>query len=328
MTVLVAAFNIVLGVFIVTTMLVAGLGVSASVMGQTLRNARLVALVLLVNLILVPLLGWGLAVLFALAAPAYIALVLFASSPGAPFGTKLAQLQRGDIAAGASMQIALALIGSVTFAITAGAILSAAHLGGKVSVPVAGLVATIAALQLAPFVCGLVLRAWAPRDARRGRAVLLAISNACFIAVLADALVTSWQAVLATLRSSAFPAMLLFGVGAMLLGGLFASGSHATRTTMATLAPMRSSGPVFAAIAVGFKDNPAVLGAASGMVVIVLPVAILVAWFLARLRTSALERHSPGIGSAGAARRTGVISASSAADVSAHGTSSGSKPPR
>lgn len=293
MGVLVAIFNIVLGVFIVTTMLVAGLGASLRVMGQTFREVRLVALVLLVNLILVPLLGWGLAALFALAAPAYIALVLFASSPGAPFGTKLALVQRGDVATGASMQILLALIGSVTFAITASVILSAANVGGNVSVPVGDLVKTIAALQLAPFALGLAVRTWAPRLARRSRPTMLAISNACFVLVLADALIASWHDVLGTLRSTAFPAMLLFGVGAILLGGLFASGSRATRTTMATLAPMRSSGPVFAAIAIGFKNNPGVLGAASGMVVIVLPVAILVAWYLARQREKVPEHERP-----------------------------------
>lgn len=300
MAILVASFNVVLGVFIVTTMLVAGLGASLRLMGQTFRDTRLVALVLFVNLILVPLLGWGLAAIFALAAPAYIALVLFASSPGAPFGTKLAQVQRGDVAAGASMQILLALIGSVTFAITASVILSAANVGGNVSVPVAALVKTIAALQLAPFALGLAVRTWAARLAYRSRPTVLAISNVCFVLVLADALVANWHAVLDTLRSTAFPAMLLFGVAAMLLGRLFASGPRATRTTMATLAPMRSSGPVFAAIAIGFRDHPAVLGAASGMVVIVLPAAILVAWYLARQRAKAQANERPIEGASGA----------------------------
>jgi bile acid:Na+ symporter, BASS family len=277
MTVLVAVFNVVLGVFIVSTMLVAGLGVSLRVMGHTLRNARLVALVLLANLLLVPLLGWGLAALFALAAPAYIALVLFASSPGAPFGTKLALLQRGDVAAGASMQIVLALIGSVTFAITATVILSAANVGGNVSVPVADLVTTIASLQLAPFALGLTMRTWVAPIAQRVRRVALTISNVCFVVVLADALLVSWRDVLVTMQSRAFPAMLLFAIVPLLLGGLLATGPRTTRMTMATLAPTRSGGPVFAAIAIGFADNPAILGAASSMVVVLLAVSVSVA---------------------------------------------------
>ena len=305
MAMLVAIFDIVLGVFIVTTMLVAGLGASLRVMGQTFRDVRFVALVLFVNLILVPVLGWGLAALFALAAPAYVALILFASSPGAPFGTKLALMQRGDFATGASMQILLALLGSVTFAITASVILSAAHVGGNISVPVADLVKTIAALQVAPFMFGLAVRARAPRLAHRSRPTVLAISNACFVVILADALLVSWHDVLGTLRSTAFPAMLLFGVGAMLVGGLLVSGSRVTRTTTAMLAPMRSAGPVYAAIAIGFADNPAILGAASSMVVLLLGATLPVAWYLARQRAKGTEHKRPieGDSSAGVSLR-------------------------
>ncbi|MFE1406185.1 hypothetical protein ACFW5D_21490 [Streptomyces sp. NPDC058770] len=51
-----------------------------------------------------PLLGWGIGMLFGLPAAAFIALVLAASSPGGPFGAKLAMVQGGDVVAGAAMQ--------------------------------------------------------------------------------------------------------------------------------------------------------------------------------------------------------------------------------
>ncbi|MEW2487765.1 hypothetical protein [Streptomyces sp. NPDC048411] len=44
---------------------------------------------------------------------------LVASSPGGPFGAKLATVQKGDIVAGAAMQVLLASVGSFTFAPTA-----------------------------------------------------------------------------------------------------------------------------------------------------------------------------------------------------------------
>src|SRR5947209_1660378 len=135
-----ALFNIVLAIMIVSTMFTAGLGITVEELGATFQKVWLVLLVLLANLIVVPLLGWGAAALFSLATPAYIALVLIASSPGGPFGAKLAMIQHGDVVAGSSLQVLIAAVGSVTFALTANWILTAAHVGGGISLPVGDLI--------------------------------------------------------------------------------------------------------------------------------------------------------------------------------------------
>src|SRR5215208_2215018 len=106
-------------VLIVSTMFAAGLGTTVGDLWATFRTVKLILLVLVANLVLVPLIGWGTAVVLSLAAPAYIALVLVACSPGAPFAAKLAMIQRGDVITGASLQVLLAAIGSLTFAPTA-----------------------------------------------------------------------------------------------------------------------------------------------------------------------------------------------------------------
>jgi BASS family bile acid:Na+ symporter len=114
-----ALFQIDVVVFIVSMMLVAGVRTTRSVLGFVLRNVGLVVLVLVVNLALVPLIGWGVAALFSLSASGYIALVLIASSPEVPFGTRLAMMQKVDVVAGSSLPVLLAAIGSITFPITA-----------------------------------------------------------------------------------------------------------------------------------------------------------------------------------------------------------------
>ena len=63
-------------------MLAAGLSATVASLGRVFRKVWLVILVLVVNFVLVPLLGWGIAELFALTTPAFIALVLVACSPG------------------------------------------------------------------------------------------------------------------------------------------------------------------------------------------------------------------------------------------------------
>lgn len=289
MTILVELFNVVLAAFIVSTMLAAGLGISLTTLFQTCRNFRLLVLVLLVNLVLIPLVGWGIAALLALAPPAYIALVLFASSPGAPVSVKLAMLQWGDTVAGTAMQLLLALIGSLTFTITAGVILPAANIRGAATVSIGDLVKTITAVQLVPFAFGLLLRRWAPRLASKWRPVALMSSNVAFVLVLADALIAAWRDVVGTIGSLVLLAALLFTVTAMAMGWLLSTGSPQTRTTMATLAPARSSGPVFAAIAIGFGDNLAILGAASSIAVVILFITVMAAWCLAWQRGRAVS---------------------------------------
>ncbi|MFF7371873.1 hypothetical protein [Streptomyces tricolor] len=70
------------------------------------RSAALLALI--ANMVVIPLTGWGLGALLGLPSAAFIALILVASSPGGPFGAKLAMVQKGDVIAGAAMQVLLA----------------------------------------------------------------------------------------------------------------------------------------------------------------------------------------------------------------------------
>jgi len=70
MEVIKALLNIVLVVFIVSTMLAAGLGTTIAALRGTFRNVGVVILVLGVNLVLVPLIGWGTAAVLSLATPA------------------------------------------------------------------------------------------------------------------------------------------------------------------------------------------------------------------------------------------------------------------
>ncbi len=65
-----ALLNLATVIFIVSTMLAAGLGSTLAALGGVLRKGALVALVLVANLVLVPLIGWATAAVFSLATPA------------------------------------------------------------------------------------------------------------------------------------------------------------------------------------------------------------------------------------------------------------------
>ncbi len=108
-------FNASLVIMIVATMFGAGLSTTFSALGKVFKNIWLVVLVLLTAIVIRPLVGWGTAELLSLETPSYIALLLLAACPGAPMAAKMVMAARGNVVTGASLQVVLAAIGSITF---------------------------------------------------------------------------------------------------------------------------------------------------------------------------------------------------------------------
>src|SRR4051794_17078086 len=83
--------------FIVSTMLAMGLSLKPREVIAPLRNPRLVAIALIVNLFLSPLIAYGLTRLVPLERPYAIGLLLLSVAAGAPFLPKLAEATRTDV---------------------------------------------------------------------------------------------------------------------------------------------------------------------------------------------------------------------------------------
>lgn len=279
-----ALFNTIVVIFIVATMLTAGLVTTLPMLAATFRRVPLVILVLGANLVVVPLMGWGIGAALGLSSASFIAIVMLGSSPGGPFGAKLAMVQHGDVTAGASMQVLLAAIGSVTFPITLGWILTASGQGGGVSIDVEQLVATVAVLQLIPFAIGIALRHSVTDLADELRPWALRISNLTFVVVLAMMLLGSFQTIVDLIGSASLLAGFLFAVGAVIVGFVVSTGPLETRTTMSTVAPVRNTGPILAAIALAFGNDPAIIGAVVAQLVMGLVVVIVTVVVIVRVR--------------------------------------------
>ncbi|GAA4833388.1 bile acid:sodium symporter family protein [Saccharopolyspora rosea] len=289
--------NAVTVIFIAATMFAAGLRATIPALRGVFATIPLLLLALIANMVVIPLLGWGIAALFGLPSAAFIALVLIASSPGGPFGAKLAAVQQGDVVAGAAMQVLLASLGSLTFAPTVNAILTAADTGTKVSLDVGALVRTVALLQLVPFAIGLLLRRYAEPTAQAWHPTAAAVSNITFLIVLAGMLLGSWRDVADLFGSLALLAGFLLAVFAFAVGTLLATGPTPRRTTMGGVASVRNAGPALAAIGLAFADQPAVLGALAAILLSGLAAALPIAILLSRRRrapdAAAPSRNSP-----------------------------------
>nr|WTB29550.1 hypothetical protein OG781_08625 [Streptomyces sp. NBC_00830] len=278
-------FNAVTVIFIAATMFAAGLGATIPALRGIFTDVPLLLLALLTNMVVIPLLGWGIGALFSLPSAAFIALVLVASSPGGPFGAKLAMVQSGDVVAGAAMQVLLATVGSLTFAPTVNGILTAADLGKGISLDVATLVRTVALLQLVPFVIGLLLRRYAAPTARSWHPAAAAVSNVTFLIVLAGMLLGNWSDVVAIFGSLALLAGFVLAAAAFAVGTLLATGPSVRRTTMGGVAAVRNAGPALAAIGIAFGDQPAVLGALAAILLSGLAAALPIATVLSGRRS-------------------------------------------
>ncbi|WP_327002455.1 hypothetical protein OHA72_46235 [Dactylosporangium sp. NBC_01737] len=289
MTVLHLLLNAVTVIFIAGTMFAAGLGATLPALRAVFSDVPLLVLVLLVNLAVIPLLGWGLAVVFGLATAPFIALLLAASSPGGPFGAKLGMVQRGDVTPGAAMQVLLAAVGSITFGFTANALLTVADVGGGISLDVGALVRTVAILQLVPFAIGLILRHYATETALSWHPIAAKVSNVTFLMVLAGMLLGNWSDVIALLGTRSLLAGFLFSALSFGLGTLLATGPVRRRTTMGGVTAVRNAGPALAAIGIAFNDQPAILGALAAILLSGLAAAIPIAAVLGRRRSRSPE---------------------------------------
>src|SRR5678815_4268029 len=101
-------------VFLVSSMLVSGLGLTWQLLISPLRQVRLVLLVLGLNFIVAPALAWLVTMIIPLERGHAIALILLGGAAGAPFFPKLVEKAGGNLALAASM-MALLTCGTIIF---------------------------------------------------------------------------------------------------------------------------------------------------------------------------------------------------------------------
>jgi BASS family bile acid:Na+ symporter len=260
-----ALFNVLLVVVIMSAMLSAGFTTTFATLGAVLSRVGLVLMVLFTGLVIRPLIGWGTAELFGLAVPAFIALVIVSSVPGAPLGVIFAMKAKADVATAATFQVLLALVGSFTFAPTANWIIEAADLGEEISLPVADLIKTIAFLQILPFVVGLLIRHWNEKGALEWNEFAKKITGPGLLAIVALALLGSWQMIIDLIGARVLFAGVVFTVAMIALGYFISEGDRPTRAATALIEPNANAGPALAAVAIAFNNDPEILGAMTAL---------------------------------------------------------------
>src|SRR5687767_8591396 len=101
------AISVATLIFVLSSMLATGLGLTVSEIITPLRNVRLVVLSLLANFVVMPLAAVALTSLFRLDQPLGVGLLLLGTAAGAPFLPKLAQLAKGNLAFAVGLMVML-----------------------------------------------------------------------------------------------------------------------------------------------------------------------------------------------------------------------------
>jgi BASS family bile acid:Na+ symporter len=266
------ATSVAMLIFVLSSMLAMGLGLTVSHIITPLRNARLVALSLLANFVLMPLTAVALAALLRLDQPLGVGLLLLGTAAGAPFLPKLAQIAKGNLAFAVGLMVLLMVVTVGYLPLVLPVLLPG------VSVNPAKIARSLLLLMLLPLAGALAVKARFAVAAARTKPVLDRVSNLSLMLLVLLITAVNINNVLAVFGTHGILAGLLFIAVGFGIGWLLGGPGMDTRRVLALGTAQRN---IAAALVVGsqsFSDPKVVV-----MVVVVAIVSLLVLMPLSRL---------------------------------------------
>ncbi len=258
-------------VFVLSSMLAMGFGLTVGEIVAPLRNVRRVVMSLLANFLLVPLVALALGALLRLDQPLGVGLLLLGSAAGAPFLPKLTQLAKGNLAFAVGLMVLLMVITVGFLPLVLPLLLSG------VSVDSAKIARSLFLLMLLPLAAALVVKARFPTAAARTRPILDRISNLSLILFTLLLVTVNVKNVLAVFGTRAILAGLLFIAISFGTGWLLGGPDTDARRVLALGTAQRNIAAALVVGAQSFKDPKVVV-----MVIVVAIVGLLILMPLSR----------------------------------------------
>jgi bile acid:Na+ symporter, BASS family len=272
MAALETALQIALLIFVVSSMLSSGLGLTVGQIAAPLRDRRLVAMSLLANFVLMPAAAVGLAYLLRLDEPLRVGLVLLGTAAGAPFLAKLAQIARGNMAFAIALMVLLMVVSVGYLPVVLPLLLPGVSVNpGRIAV-------SLVVLMILPLAAALAVNAWLPAFAARVKPTFDWLSTLGLLLVVVLQVVVSFDDVLSVFGTGAILAGLLLTVLGYAIGWALGGPARDTRAVLGLGTAQRN---IAAALVVGgqsFTDPVVVV-----MVVVVAIVSFIVLLPLSRV---------------------------------------------
>ncbi|MEM9131985.1 MAG: bile acid:sodium symporter [Actinomycetota bacterium] len=228
-------FNVLVLVFVLSTMFSLGLGLTAREIVAPLRNRSLLARSVAVNFVVSPALAYGIARAVGLERDLGIGLFILGVAAGSPMTIKVVQIAKGDMAYTAGLMVLLQVL---TIAV---APLTLTLLIDDVAVDVLGLTQAMAATMLLPLGLGLAVNA---RYGELGRHVAPYVKQATSITLVLQAglgLAIGIDDFLDLLGTGTILALILFVLILLAVGHAGGGPSPETRTVTSLVASQRNT---------------------------------------------------------------------------------------
>lgn len=235
--------------FVVVTMASFGLQIGRGQLAAVLRQPRLLVTVLVVNLLLVPLVGVGLAVGLGLADLVAIGFVVTACAAGSSYSAKLVELAGGDIRVGIGLMFLLAAVTAITLGPIAAVMLGllGSATGAQVTLDPVPILLTLVLFQLLPLIGLMELQRRAPSLAARLRAPAMRASTVMLVVACVVVIIDSADEVIAIGPVPMLAMVALIGSG-LVVGHIIGGRNVSQRRASALVTGQRSASVAYIAV--------------------------------------------------------------------------------
>lgn len=213
-------------VFVIGSMAGMGLSLKLHQITSSLKNTRLVIAGLVVNLILVPMVAYGITLLFPLDEPLRIGLILLSTAAGAPFLPKLAETAKGNVAFSVGLMVLLMVVTIIYLPIVLPLLLSG------VAVNPWEIAQSLILLMLLPLTLGLLINARYEETAVKLQPVFSQASNTALMLLLVLGLVLNFREMISLVGSFGIMSAVLFLLFSLILGYLLGGKDIETKSVL------------------------------------------------------------------------------------------------
>lgn len=211
--------------------------------------ANLVLVPLLANFVLVPLLAYAITLVIPLEQSLGIGLIVLATAAGAPFLPKLVQGAKGNVAFGVGLMVLLMVVTIVYVPIVLPLLLTG------IEVNPWDIAQSLIVLMLIPLAIGLLIKSHSPDSAAHWQPFMNKISSLAILVLLVVALGLNVSNILSLIGTGGILALLLFIIGALVIGLLLGGGDPAVRSVMGLGTAQRNISAAIVVAAQNFSEG-------------------------------------------------------------------------
>jgi len=245
--------NVSIALFIAGVLFAAGLDVTFEQVSKPLRNAPVVARALIANLLLTPLIVYGMSIWFPLERPYMIGILLYGFAAGAPYTPKLVGAAGGDVPNSIAATMLLTVLTILYMPLVLPFLIPGTEIG------IWAIAKPLLLQMFVPLVIGLGIRHLSDRTAAkllRPANIIVNLSLALFLVL---ALVLHWEALLATVGKGAISSAIVLTLVAFGVGYGLGPGGEKGKVTLGMITTARNIGAAATIATANFKDDPRVL---------------------------------------------------------------------